>query len=87
MILTSSRFTPAFITKNDTKRFHGFNERISVENFIQTIERRQGLKVSCPEEIAWRNQWITSAQLAGLAKPLRNSGYGDYLLGLLEAGQ
>jgi len=60
---------------------------LDAANFIQTIERRQGLKVSCPEEIAWRNQWITSAQLAGLAKPLRNSGYGDYLLGLLEAGQ
>ena len=59
---------------------------LDAANFIQTIERRQGLKVSCPEEIAWRNQWITSAQLAGLAKPLRNSGYGDYLLGLLEAG-
>jgi glucose-1-phosphate thymidylyltransferase len=60
---------------------------LDAANFIQTIERRQGLKVSCPEEIAWRNQWITSAQLATLAKPLRNSGYGDYLLGLLEAGQ
>jgi glucose-1-phosphate thymidylyltransferase len=60
---------------------------LDAANFIQTIERRQGLKVSCPEEIAWRNQWITSAQLAALAKPLRNSGYGDYLLGLLEAGQ
>lgn len=59
---------------------------LDAANFIQTIERRQGLKVSCPEEIAWRNQWITSAQLAALAKPLRNSGYGDYLLELLEAG-
>ena len=59
---------------------------LDAANFIQTIERRQGLKVSCPEEIAWRNQWITSTQLAALAKPLRNSGYGDYLLGLIEAG-
>jgi glucose-1-phosphate thymidylyltransferase len=59
---------------------------LDAANFIQTIERRQGLKVSCPEEIAWRNQWINSAQLAALAKPLRNSGYGDYLLGLFEAG-
>lgn len=59
---------------------------LDAANFIQTIERRQGLKVSCPEEIAWRNQWITSTQLAALAKPLRNSGYGDYLLGLLETG-
>ncbi|WP_334118254.1 glucose-1-phosphate thymidylyltransferase RfbA [Limnobacter sp.] len=59
---------------------------LDAANFIQTIERRQGLKVSCPEEIAWRNQWITSVQLAALAMPLRNSGYGDYLLGLIEAG-
>ena len=57
---------------------------LDAANFIQTIERRQGLKVSCPEEIAWRNQWITAAQLTALAKPLRNSGYGDYLLGLLD---
>lgn len=59
---------------------------LDAANFIQTIERRQGLKVSCPEEIAWRNRWITSAQLAALAKPLRNSGYGNYLLGLIEDG-
>lgn len=59
---------------------------LDAANFIQTIERRQGLKVSCPEEIAWRNRWITSAELAALAKPLRNSGYGNYLLGLIEDG-
>lgn len=58
---------------------------LDAANFIQTIERRQGLKVSCPEEIAWRNGWISSSELATLAEPLRNSGYGDYLLGLLEA--
>ena len=58
---------------------------LDAANFIQTIERRQGLKVSCPEEIAWRNGWISSSELAALAEPLRNSGYGDYLLGLLEA--
>lgn len=59
---------------------------LDAANFIQTIERRQGLKVSCPEEIAWRNGWITSGELAALAEPLRNSGYGDYLLELLDAG-
>lgn len=59
---------------------------LDAANFIQTIERRQGLKVSCPEEIAWRNGWISSSDLAALAKPLRNSGYGDYLLGLLQQG-
>lgn len=58
---------------------------LDAANLIQTIERRQGLKVSCPEEIAWRNGWISSSELATLAEPLRNSGYGDYLLGLLEA--
>ena len=58
---------------------------LDAANLIQTIERRQGLKVSCPEEIAWRNGWISSSELAALAEPLRNSGYGDYLLGLLEA--
>ncbi|HEX4879558.1 MAG TPA: glucose-1-phosphate thymidylyltransferase RfbA [Limnobacter sp.] len=57
---------------------------LEAANFIQTIERRQGLKVSCPEEIAWRKGWITSAQLKALAQPLRNSGYGNYLLGLLD---
>ncbi|WP_370263701.1 glucose-1-phosphate thymidylyltransferase RfbA [Limnobacter sp.] len=58
---------------------------LDAANFIQTIERRQGLKVSCPEEIAWRKGWITSAQLKALAQPLRNSGYGNYLMGLLES--
>jgi glucose-1-phosphate thymidylyltransferase len=47
--------------------------------FISTIERRQGLKVSCPEEIAFRNKWIDDRQLGALAEPLRKSGYGQYL--------
>jgi glucose-1-phosphate thymidylyltransferase len=51
--------------------------------FIQTIERRQGLKVAAPEEIAWRNGWIDDAALERLAAPLAKSGYGQYLLGLL----
>ncbi|MDM9620294.1 glucose-1-phosphate thymidylyltransferase RfbA [Rhizobium sp. S96] len=55
--------------------------------FISTLERRQGLKVSCPEEIAFRNRWIDAAQLERLATPLAKSGYGKYLLQLLaEAG-
>jgi glucose-1-phosphate thymidylyltransferase len=54
--------------------------------FIETIERRQGLKIACPEEIAWHRGWITDAQLEGLAAPLKNSGYGDYLMSLLESG-
>ncbi|MEP6999559.1 MAG: glucose-1-phosphate thymidylyltransferase RfbA [bacterium] len=50
--------------------------------FIQTIEKRQGLKVASPEEIGWRMGWIDDAQLAALAEPLRKSGYGEYLVGL-----
>jgi glucose-1-phosphate thymidylyltransferase len=52
--------------------------------FIQTIEKRQGLKVACPEEIAWRKKWITNADLEKLAAPLAKSGYGKYLLDLLN---
>lgn len=51
--------------------------------FIATLERRQGLKVACPEEIAFRKGWIDAAQLESLAQPLRKSGYGQYLLSLL----
>lgn len=49
-------------------------------NFIETIEQRQGLRVCCPEEIAFQNGWIDAEQLSRLAEPLRKSGYGDYLL-------
>ena len=52
--------------------------------FIQTIEKRQGLKVACPEEIAWRQGWIDAAALERLAQPLVKSGYGQYLMGLLS---
>ncbi|MDT3672283.1 MAG: glucose-1-phosphate thymidylyltransferase RfbA [Aromatoleum sp.] len=52
--------------------------------FIQTIEKRQGLKVACPEEIAWRAGWIDDAQLAELARPLAKNAYGQYLQRLLE---
>lgn len=57
---------------------------LQASNFIQTIEHRQGLKVSCPEEIAYQQGWITAADLEALAAPLAKSGYGRYLLGLLE---
>jgi glucose-1-phosphate thymidylyltransferase len=52
--------------------------------FIATIENRQGLKVACPEEIAYRKQWITKADLANLAKPLMKNQYGEYLLRLMK---
>ena len=51
--------------------------------FIATLEHRQGLKIACPEEVAWRYQWIDSAQLESLAKPLTKSGYGQYLMRVL----
>ena len=55
-------------------------------SYIRTLEHRQGLKVGCPEEVAWRMGWISGAQLEALALALRKSGYGDYLLQLLESG-
>ena len=55
--------------------------------FIATLEKRQGLKVACPEEIAWRNGWIDDAQLERLAQPLEKSGYGLYLTTLLREGR
>jgi len=59
---------------------------LQAANFIQTIEERQGLKICCPEEIAWSQCWITSEQLAEQAEPLRKSNYGEYLLRLLKQG-
>ena len=52
--------------------------------FIATLEQRQGLKVACPEEIAYRQRWIDAAQLERLAQPLLKSGYGEYLLRILQ---
>ena len=57
---------------------------LEASQFIQTLEKRQGLKVACPEEIAWRNKWIDDAQFSELAKPLAKSGYGKYILDLLD---
>ena len=53
-------------------------------HFVHTIEHRQGLKVACPEEIAWHNGWISAEQLRARAEPLKKSGYGQYLLNLLQ---
>ena len=55
-------------------------------NYIETIEARQGLRVACPEEIAYNNGWIDREQLYALAKPLAKNGYGQYLMGLPERG-
>ncbi len=57
---------------------------LEASHFIQTLERRQGLKICCPEEIAWRQGWITDEQLRRLAQPLVASGYGEYLLRILH---
>jgi len=57
---------------------------LAASNFIETIESRQGLKVCCPEEIAFKAGWITPMNLKKLAHPLKNNGYGRYLLGLLR---
>jgi glucose-1-phosphate thymidylyltransferase len=59
---------------------------LEASNYIETIEARQGLRVCCPEEIAWNNGWISDADLAALAQPLKKNGYGQYLLGLAERG-
>jgi glucose-1-phosphate thymidylyltransferase len=57
---------------------------LDAAQYVRIVEERQGLKISCPEEIAWRKGFITSDQLSKIAAPLRKSGYGDYLLGLLD---
>ncbi len=59
---------------------------LEASHFIATVEHRQGLKVACPEEIAWRMGFIDGAQLRRLARPLAKSGYGEYLLQLLSEG-
>lgn len=57
---------------------------IEAASFVQTIEKRQGLKVSCPEEIAWRQRWISSDQLRALAEPLSKNDYGRYLTDIVN---
>lgn len=61
-----------------------FNSLMQAGQFVQVIEERQGLKVGCIEEIAWRQGFISDRQLQYLAEPLKKSGYGEYLLGLLK---
>ena len=57
---------------------------LDAATYVRITEERQGLKIACPEEIAWRQGFITDAELAQIAEPLRKSGYGEYLLALLE---
>jgi glucose-1-phosphate thymidylyltransferase len=65
----------------DTGTCDSLNDAAS---YIRTLEHRQGLKVGCPEEVAWRQGWINNEQLSRLAQPLKKSGYGTYLLQMLE---
>ena len=55
---------------------------LEASQFVHTLEKRQGLKISCPEEISWRKGWINTDQLIDIAKPLEKSGYGRYLMQL-----
>tara|TARA_B100000809_G_C15078846_1_gene508872 strand:+ start:525 stop:1388 length:864 start_codon:yes stop_codon:yes gene_type:complete len=57
---------------------------IEAGQFVQTIEHRQGMKIACLEEIAWRNDWLTTKEIIQIAKPLIKSGYGQYLLKLVQ---
>jgi glucose-1-phosphate thymidylyltransferase len=57
---------------------------IEAGQFVQTIEHRQGMKIACLEEIAWRNDWLTTREIIQIAKPLIKSGYGQYLLKLVK---
>ncbi len=61
-----------------------FNSLIQAQQFVQVIEERQGLKIGCIEEVAFRKGFINANQLKEVAKPLMKSGYGEYLLGLIE---
>ncbi|OUX29849.1 MAG: glucose-1-phosphate thymidylyltransferase [bacterium TMED264] len=65
----------------DTGTFDSLHDASS---FIKSIENRQGLKVCCPEEVAWRNGWINDSELLKLAEPLLKSGYGTYLISLIN---
>lgn len=60
------------------------DDLLAAANFISTIEKRQGLKVNCPEEVAFRNGWLSEDKLREIAQPLRKSGYGEYLIKLIE---
>jgi len=65
----------------DTGTFDSLHQ---ASTYISVLEKRQGLKVGCPEEVAWRKGWITNKDLASIANSMLKSGYGEYLLKILE---
>jgi glucose-1-phosphate thymidylyltransferase len=82
--LSEGRLTVTVLARGtawlDTGSFDSLSD---AGQYVRVLEERQGTKVSCLEELAWRNHWIDDEQLLALAEPLRKSGYGDYLVGLL----
>ena len=68
----------------DTGTFDSLND---ASNFVRTVQARQGLQVGCPEEVAWRQGFLTDDELRERAEALTKSGYGDYLLNLLARGR
>ncbi len=59
---------------------------VDASSFVRSLEERQGLRICCPEEIAWRNGWLSDDALARAARRLEKSGYGRYLMSLLSIG-
>ena len=66
----------------DTGTFDSLHEASS---FIKIIEQRQGLKIGCPEEVSWRQNWISDLELIKLSKSLLKNGYGEYLMQLIDS--
>jgi glucose-1-phosphate thymidylyltransferase len=64
-----------------------FDQMLAAGNYVSTLEARQGLKIGCPEEVAWRQGWLDDAELEERARPMVKSGYGSYLLELLARGR
>ena len=84
MYLREQKLTVELITRHGLAGHRHFDSLHEAGAYIRTLEQRQGLKVGCPEEVAWRQGWINDEQLEELAKPMLKSGYGDYLLQMMQ---